>query len=290
MNDVVPLFDFDRVKRNRDFAATRLRDHNFLIYKTVERVIDNLRDIQRDFKNIAIIGARGADVVRDYFYTRAGGDQKIRGFFKRRKIKITVFDVVDDADKTMTSEIPDLKTEAYDCIIALPYLHTVNDVPLFLQTVKAALKPDGLFLCALFGGQTLTELRQSIMQVELEHRDGAAQHIHPMIDHYQFAGLLQSAGFGLPVVDYDRVHVRYSKLQTLYDDIIGMGEGSALSDQPQSIDGIKKEIETYYKDHFYEDGFITTFDILHGIGWAPHESQQQPARRGSGDVSLTEVL
>lgn len=270
------LFDFERIKRNREFAQSRLQDHNFLIHKSVERVLDNLRDIQRDFKKIAVIGSRGADILKACF----------------PKKSVTVFDIVKGrgVDRLMKDEIPDLKEGRYDCVIVLPYLHTVNNVPAFLQTVKLALKPDGLFLCCLFGGTTIQELRQSIMQVELKSRDGAGQHIHPMIDHYQFAGLLQSAGFALPVVDYDRVHVRYSELITLYKDIIGMGEGNALIEKPQPIDDIKSEIENYYRENFYNEGFVATFDILHGIGWSHHESQQQPARRGSGEVSLTEIL
>ena len=134
------------------------------------------------------------------------------------------------------------------------------------------------------------ELRQSVMQTELEKCGGAAQHIHPMIDHYQLAGLLQKAAFALPVVDFDRVTVAYQNMDNLYADLIGMGEGNAMVDRPASFGPLKRDVETYYRNHFYDDGFVMTVDILHGIGWAPHHSQQQPARRGSGEVSLTEIL
>jgi SAM-dependent methyltransferase len=273
-NQAIQIFDFERIKANRSYALDHLQESNFLIEKSVDRIIDNLKDIQRDFENIAIIGSRGAD--------------KIKACFRGKSC--AVFDVVEGADILMEEEIPLLEKQSCDCIIALPYLHTVNNVQIFLSMIKAALKPDGLFLCSFFGGETLKELRQSILQIEVEKTGGAAQHIHPMIDHYQFAGLLQSAGFGLPVVDFDRVLVHYKKLDSLYDDIKNMGEGNALADKPRSIAAMKKDIETYYKDHFYDEGFIATFDILHGIGWAPHDSQQKPARRGSGQVSLTEVL
>lgn len=268
------LFDFKRLQRNRNAAIKRFGEFDFLFEKAADRVLDNLRDIQRDFHDIAIIGMRGAD--------------KIKAYFKGENV--TMFDSIDGADVVMMEEIPPFEPQSYDCIIAMPYLHTVNDVPLFLQTVKAALKPDGLFLCAFFGGLTLTELRQSIMQAELQEYFGADQHIHPMIDHYQCAGLFQSAGFGLPVVDFDRVHVRYAEIQTLYGDIIGMGEGNGLSAKPKPIAPIKPNIEAHYKTHFYDGGFVATFDMIHAIGWAPHDSQQKPARRGSGQISLTEIL
>lgn len=274
--DSKSLFDFQRIKHNRLYAASHLDGHDFLIEKALHRLLDNLNDIQREFDTVAVIGARGAQSVRRYF----------------KNGTITVFDVVDSAgvDVVMDTEIPLFERQAYDCIIVLPYLHTVNAVPQFLMAVKDALKPDGLFLCTLFGGQSLMELRQSIMQVEIEKTGGASQHIHPMIDHYQFAGLLQQAGFALPVVDFDRVYVGYKNLDTLYDDLTAMGEGNALTDYAGGIRAMKDAIAAYYQTHFYSDAYDVSIDILHGIGWAPHESQQKPAKRGSGQISMTEVL
>jgi NADH dehydrogenase [ubiquinone] 1 alpha subcomplex assembly factor 5 len=156
--------------------------------------------------------------------------------------------------------------------------------------MKSYLKPDGVFLCCYFGGQSLQELRSSVTAAELDQTGGASLHIHPMIDHYQFAGLLQRAGFALPVVDYDRVIVEYSKLENLYQDLKNMGEGNALFNRNKNIKKIKQHIEKYYKNNFYDKGYIVTFDIVHGIGWTPHSSQQQPAERGSGQVSLSEIL
>lgn len=274
--DSLTLFNFDRVRNNRRYAASQMAGHDFLIDRAVIRLLDNLADIRRNFRDIAVIGSRGATSVRTYFEDGV----------------ITVFDIVDcgGVDVVMGTEIPSFDDQAYDCIIALPYLHTVNAVPQFLMTVKQALKPDGVFLCTFFGGQSLMELRQSVMQAEIGKCGGASQHIHPMIDHYQFAGLLQQAGFALPVVDFDRVNVGYENLDRLYEDLRAMGEGNALSDRPYGLDDLKTEIATYYKNNFYTDGYNATIDIIHGIGWAPHESQQQPARRGSGQISMTEVL
>jgi len=265
-----PLFDIDKIRRNRKLAASKMDDHGFLIERAANRIVDNLKDIQRDFQNILIIGARGADIIQNHF----GADKTI-----------TVYDVTDGNE-----EIPKFNAEQFDCVIALPYMHVVNDVPRFLMAVKSYLKPDGLFLCAFFGGLSLQELRQSIMGAELNYNGGASQHIHPMIDHYQFAALMQKAGFALPVIDFDRVSVCYQKLQSLYDDLHYMGEGNALNDRNGTIQPFKDKVEEIYQSDFYDNGFTTTFDILHGIGWKHHDSQQQPAKRGSGKQSLTEIL
>lgn len=265
-----PLFDINKIRRNRKRAIENMKEHDFLIERAANRIVDNLKDIQRDFDTILIVGARGADIVRAHF-----GDNKT----------IAVFDVTDGDE-----EIPKFKEQQFDCIIALPYMHVVNDVPQFLMAMKSYLKPDGLFLCAFFGGLSLQELRQSIMSAELVYNGGASQHIHPMIDHYQMAALMQKAQFALPVVDYDRVHVCYKNLQSLYDDLHFMGEGNALFDRKDTITPFKNGVEKEYKKRFFDDGYNATFDIVHCIGWKHHESQQQPAQRGSANKSLTEIL
>lgn len=232
-------------------------------------MLDSLSDIKRDFKDILIIGRLGSEFIKSKFQNK----------------NIVVFDVDNNLN-----EIPEFDNGSFDCVLCLHYLHGVNDVPAFLLHVKSILKPDGLFLCSFFGGQSLQELRDAITAAELEVTGGVSQHIHPMIDHFQMAALMQRTGFGLPVVDYDRVIVQYSKLQTLYDDLKCMGEGNALTGREHGIKDLKQSIESHYKNRFYDDGYVATFDIIHAIGWAPHESQQQPAQRGSGQVSLTEIL
>ena len=232
-------------------------------------MIDDLRDIKRDFQNILIIGARGSHYLKKYFYNK----------------NIEIYDIIDNSD-----EIPNLSDGQYDCILCLHYLHVVNDIPGFLLKIKSLLKADGLFLCSFFGGRSLMELRQSLIDAETDIRGGVSQHIHPMIDHYQMAALMQQSGLALPVVDYDRVVVEYKKLETLYDDIRLMGEGNALANRSSGINDLIQSIEKNYKNKFYNEGYVATFDLVYAIGWAPHESQQKPSARGSGDISLTEIL
>lgn len=279
------IFDFQAVIRNRRRAVAQIADHDFLFAKAAERLCDNLSDIKRDFEKCLIIGWRGAGKVAEFLQSQKNTKQ------------IDLYDVVLPDGVTghiLPTEIPRPETGDYDAVVVLPCLHQVNDVPGFLTALKSALKPDGVFVCSLFGGQSLMELRDAMMRAELEIKGGAGQHIHPMIDHYQFAGLLQRAGFALPVADYDRITVSYGALRTLYYDLRNMGEANAMTRRQKTITAktlfteVEKQYQAYYLDR---DGrFTATFDILFGIGWHPHDSQQQPARRGSGDTSLTEVL
>lgn len=263
------IFDIEKIKRNRAWAMEHVEGHDFLYVRAIERMIDNLSDIQRDFENILVIGDIKIDFLKSNFNNK----------------NISLINFTDVFDFYFSSHVGE-----YDCVMLASCLHLIDAVPAFLQVMKSLLKPDGLFLCSYFGGDSLQELRASILEAEVEMLGGASQHIHPMIDHYQFAGLLQSAGFALPVVDYDRVVVEYSDLENLYKDLRNMGEGNALLNRNSNIKKLKQNIEIIYKNKFYNKGYVATFDIVHGIGWAPHESQQKPAKRGSGQVSLTEIL
>ena len=264
-----PLFDIEKIKKNRAFAEKNMAGHDFLFEKTIDRIVDNLKDIKRDFKNILIIGQRGSEQLSKFFNNKS----------------ITIYDLVNEECET-----PDCNDNSFDCIICLHYMHVVNDVPRFLLKIKSMLIPDGLFLCGFFGGLSLKELRQSIMEAELEKYSGLSQHIHPMIDHYQAAALLQKVGFALPVVDYDRVIVEYSKLESLYTDLRCMGEGNALQDRNKNFRKLKDLVEIKYKNSFFNEGYVATFDIIQMIGWAQHDNQQKPSKRGSGEISLTEIL
>lgn len=263
------IFDIEKIKRNRKWAQNHCEGYDFLHVRAIERMIDNLSDIQRDFENILIVGDIKINLIKN-------------NFLRKNNKLINLID--------LKNELKIEKQSEYDCVLMAPYMHLVNDVPGLLMSIKNALKPDGLFMCSFFGGESLKELRASILDAEVEVTGGASQHIHPMIDHYQFAGLLQSVGFALPVVDFDRVIVEYSDLENLYVDLRNMGESNALLNRNSNINKIKQSVENKYKNKFYNNGYVATFDIVHGIGWAPHKSQQQPAKRGSGQVSLTEIL
>jgi len=163
-----------------------------------------------------------------------------------------------------------------------------------LIQIRRALKPDGLFIGAFLGGATLTELRQSLLTAEAELTGGAGPRISPFADAYDAAGLLQRAGFALPVADVDRVTVRYSHPMRLLADLRAMGETSVLAERhPKMLTRrILARAFDIYAERFAEpDGRLpATFEILTLTGWAPHESQQKPLKPGSAKMRLADAL
>lgn len=180
-----------------------------------------------------------------------------------------------------------------DLIVSLLGLHWIDDLPGALAQIKRALKPDGLFLGALFGAGTLKELRGVLTEAELQVRGGAQARISPFADGYDAAALMQRAGFALPVTDVDRVTVRYPDLFALVRDLRAMGETNALAGliRPLTRDIAARAAALYAERHAEPDGRIpATFEIVQLAGWAPHESQQKPLPRGSAKMRLADAL
>ena len=181
----------------------------------------------------------------------------------------------------------------YDLITSNLTLHNINDLPGALIQIKRSLKPDGAFMAALFGGETLHELRDSLTHTETNMHGGLSPRMHPLTTKQDMGALMQRAGFALPVVDSERVSVSYKSLTSLIQDLRGMGETNVLMNKNTTYIGEKfiKRAEAYYlKNHAERGQLIATFDIIFLLGWAPHDSQQKPLKRGSADTHLSEVL
>ena len=179
-----------------------------------------------------------------------------------------------------------------DLMVSTLALHWTNDLPGALIQVRRALKPDGLFIGAIFGGATLTELRQALMQADSELSGGAGPRISPFADVLDAAALLQRAGFALPVADVDRVQVGYADPMALIADLRAMGETNVLADRrPLSKRVLSRACEVYAERFARPDGrILATFEIVTMTGWAPHPSQQQPLRPGSAKMRLADAL
>ena len=181
-----------------------------------------------------------------------------------------------------------------DLIVSSLSLHWANDVIGALVQARLALKPDGLFIGALFGGATLTELRQSLTAAELELTGGAGPRVSPFADPSDAAGLLQRAGFALPVADVDRVTVRYDHPLKLMADLRRMGETSVLAERhprPLTRRVLARAFELYQQNFADPDGRLpATFEILTLTGWSPSETQQKPLRPGSAKMRLADAL
>ena len=173
-------------------------------------------------------------------------------------------------------------------------LHHVNDLPGALIQIRHALKPDGLFLAAMLGGDTLSELRQAFLIAETEITGGVSPRVAPFADVRDLGGLLQRAGFALPVVDTDRLTARYDTAINLMRDLRVLGATSVLQDRsrrPLTRSVLMKVAEAYHDLYADADGRVpATFQIMYLTGWAPHESQQRPLAPGSAKKRLADAL
>lgn len=184
--------------------------------------------------------------------------------------------------------------ERFDLAVSLLALQSVNDLPGALVQIRRALKPDGLFIGALLGGATLTELRQAFTQAEAELEGGVSPRVAPFADVRDLGGLLQRAGFALPVTDSEVVRVRYGDPFALMRDLRLMGFSNALSDRrksPLRRATLLRAAQIYAERFADPDGRLpATFEIVWLSGWAPHESQQKPLRPGSAKMRLADAL
>lgn len=201
--------------------------------------------------------------------------------------------------ETVTSDSEKLPfaPASFDLVTSVLSLHWINDLPGILHQVREVLMPDGLFLACLFGGGTLAELRAALIEAENEITGGVSPRLSPLPGLQDMAGLLQRAGFALPVADVERVRVRYSHPMQLLQDLKGMGEQAAFAkrdgqDRRPLSRRILARMSEIYMDRFSDpDGKVrATFEIVWLSGWAPHASQPKPLKPGSGQHSLAEAV
>jgi SAM-dependent methyltransferase len=187
-----------------------------------------------------------------------------------------------------------LAPQSIDLVVSALALQFANDLPGVFAQVRRALKPDGLFLAAMIGGDSLTELRQSFAAAEAEREGGLSPRVAPLTDVRDLGALLQRTGFALPVIDSDRLVVRYDNAFGLMHDLRRMGATNVLVERrrvPLRRATLLRMAEIYAETFSDPDGRIrATFDILWLSGWAPHESQQKPLRPGSAQASLADAV
>jgi len=181
-----------------------------------------------------------------------------------------------------------------DLVVSCLALHWVNDLPGALVQIRRALKPDGLLLAALVGGDTLFELRECLAAAEAELEGGASPRVAPFADVQALGALLQRAGFALPVADLDRHVVRYAHMLELLRDLRRMGATNVLLERrraPLRRATLARAAARYAERFADADGRIrATFEVISISGWAPHESQQKPLRPGAARVRLADAL
>lgn len=271
-------FDPARVRRNRDRAARAGADGGFLRARVADDLAERLSAVNRTFSRVLVLG---------------GGDAFARAVAARPEVVAKIGEVAQADWSTVDFERLPFAEDSFDLVVSILALHWVNDLPGTLIQIRRALKPDGLFLGALFGGRTLHELREALLTAESETRGGAALRVAPFADALDMAGLLQRAGFTLPVADRDTLTVRYGDPLHLLRDLRAMGETSALAERapPLTREALLRTLAIYSERFADADGRVrATFDILTATGWRAHESQQQPLKPGSAKMRLADAL
>ncbi len=184
--------------------------------------------------------------------------------------------------------------DAFDLAVSALALQDANDLPGTLAQIRRTLRPDGLFLGCLIGGSTLRELRGALAEAETEISSGVSPRVAPFADLRDMGGLLQRAGFALPVTDVETLTVRYPHLFALLVDLRAMGATNTLVERlrkPTRRAVFLRAAEIYARDNADADGRLrATFELIFLSGWAPHESQQKPLKPGSAQVSLADAL
>jgi SAM-dependent methyltransferase len=273
---------FDRLLQRRRRSRAAALPANFLLDHVAGELADRLSVVLRRFNVGVDLGTPGDAVRRSLRRLGAGmivgADVIARG---------KPFVVADE-------EALPFRDSSLDFVVSGLALHFANDLPGVLAQIRRALKPDGLFLAALLGGETLTELRQAFAEAESEIEGGASPRVAPFADLRQIGALLQRAGFALPVTDVERVTVRYSSVFDLMHDLRRVGAANTLVARrrvPLRRTTLMQMADVYARRFADADGRIrTTFDIVWLSGWAPHPNQQQPLRPGSAKARLADAL
>jgi SAM-dependent methyltransferase len=285
------LFDRALHRARLDRAAPDYASADFLKARTAQDVVMRLETILRRFPTAVDLGARNGHFFKALSESdvRANIDTLIEADLSEPMLAgRETLRVVADEERLPFGDA------TLDLVVSTLSLHWTNDLVGALIQIRRALRPDGLFLGAIFGGATLTELRQCLLAAEAEVSGGASMRVSPFADAIDAAGLLQRAGFALPVADVDRVKVRYAHPIKLLHDLRAMGETSVLLDRsrkPLSRKVLFRAMELYVERFAEADGKVpATFEIVSVTGWTPHDSQQKPLRPGSAKMRLADAL
>jgi SAM-dependent methyltransferase len=281
---------FDRrLLRARRRRAAALGPSTFLVERVAEDLSDRLSAVLRHFACAVDLGTP-TDAVRKVL--AASG--KV-GAIIAADVPVSGRSVADgELAVAADEEALPFREASVDLVVSALALQFVNDLPGTLLQVRHALRPDGLLLAALPGGNTLTELRQAFAEAEAEVEDGASPRVAPFADVRDLGALLQRAGFALPVTDVDRMTVRYASPLALMHDLRRMGASNPLierSRRPLRRATLVRMMQVYAERFSDTDGRVrATFEIVWLSGWAPHESQQKPLAPGSARQRLADAL
>lgn len=285
------VFNRTAVRRHRDRTATKLSSHDFLFRESAERLVDRLDDMTRSFPLALDLGCHGGELAR-----ALGGRGGIETLIQSDLSPVLATLANREGAPALAGDeeaLPFAKM-SFDLVLSNLNLHWINDLPGMLIQIRRALKPDGLFLAAALGGDTLHELRTSLFRAETEIEGGVSPRFSPLIDVRDLGNLLARAGFALPVVDAETVTVSYGDPLKLLLDLRGMGETNANKDRRRNFTRratLLRACEIYLETFADAAGRIpATFEIITMTAWAPDPSQQKPLKPGSAQLRLADAL
>jgi SAM-dependent methyltransferase len=266
---------FDRaLLRTRVDRAARAQPATFLLDRVGEDLAERLNAVTREFSDVADVWTSGEALSK----------------LPRDRFKSAIQIGLQDSE---TETLP-FRAQSLDLVVSALAFQFANDLPGVLAQIRRALRPDGLLLAAMLGGDTLTELRQSFAAAESELEGGISPRVAPFADLRDIGALLQRAGLALPVTDVDRIVVRYDNAFALMADLRRMGATNVLIERrrtPTRRATMLRMAQIYAERFADADGRIrATFDVIWLSAWAPHESQQKPLKPGSAKVSLEEAM
>ena len=285
------IFDRALLRKRRDRAAPDFVSHDFLVREVAERLADRLDDVMRSFPMALDLGCHTGEMA-DSLKGRGGIETLVQCDLSPRMAARAAA----NGHPTLAADeewLP-FAAHSFDLVISCLSLHWVNDLPGTLLQIRRILKPDGLFLGALFGAGTLAELRKALTEAELAEEGGISPRIAPFADVKDLGTLLQRAGFALPVADSDSLSVTYADPMRLMADLRGMGETNAVAEQRKGLTRratLLHAISSYQNLYAGPDGRLpATFQVLTMTGWAPHPCQPAPAPQGCAVPGQADIL
>ena len=282
----------NQISRNR--ASTKYKKYDYLFNEVNYRLFDRLKFIKREFASTFEIVSRTGNTIN--LFNKKKNIKKI--FISDISKEMLLIAKKRQTDKqkiflSLDEENLPFNNKQFNLVFSNLYLHWSNDLFKVLNEIYRILKPDGLFLCSIFGSETLNELKYSLCCAEYKISTSISPRVSPFIRLQDAGVLLQKVGFQLPVIDRDNIKIFYDDIFSLMKDLKGMGESNSLIDRKKNFTTKKLFIvaNEIYKKKFSENKKIyATFEILYFIGWSKHSSQQKPMIPGSAKKRLADAL
>ena len=290
-----PLLVFDRnaLRLRRERAVRGWQARSFLKREIAGRLVERLDDVRRRFPLALDLGCHG-DEIASALAEREKSAGKTIDCLVRADLGFGFAHAAAGTALVADEEALPFAPERFDLVLSAMSLHWVNDLPGALIQIARILRPDGLFLGAMLGGATLWQLRQALAAAESEIEDGLSPRVSPFADLRDAAGLLQRAGFALPVADSETIDVEYDSALELMRELSAMGEGNLVVERRRGLARratLVRAAEIYHDRFLQASGRVTaSFEVLFLHGWAPHQSQPKPLKPGTARHRLAEAL